>query len=70
MSENVKRTLFRAYHMSVAGDQAIGELRTMISIAQSRRSRQQRTRTILKSSMGVIYSHSARKWYKISLRLS
>ena len=33
----------------------------MTLIAQSRRSRQQRTRTILKSSMGVIYSHSARK---------
>ena len=61
LSENVKRTLFGAYNISVAGDQAIGELRTMTSIAQSRRSRQQRTRTILKSSMGVIYSHSARK---------
>lgn len=61
LSENVKRTLFGAYNMSVAGDQAIGELRTMTSIAQSRRSRQQRSRTLLKSSMGVIYSHSARK---------
>ncbi|KAF5844181.1 hypothetical protein GGP41_002278 [Bipolaris sorokiniana] len=61
LSENVKRTLFRAYNISVARDQAIGELRTMTSITQSRRSRQQRTRTILKSSMGVIYSHSARK---------
>ena len=61
LSENVKRTLFGAYNISVAGDQAISELRTITSVAQSRRSRQQRTRTILKSSMGVIYSHSARK---------
>jgi hypothetical protein len=61
ISENVKRTLFGAYNMSVAGDQAIGELRTMTSIAQSRRARQQRSRTLLKTSMGAIYSHSARK---------
>jgi hypothetical protein len=61
LSENVKRTLFRAYNISVAGDQVIGELRTMTLVAQSQRSRQQRTRTILKSLMGVIYSHSARK---------
>jgi hypothetical protein len=61
LSENIKRTLFGAYSISVAGDQAVGELRTMTSIAQSRRSRQQRSRTILKSSMGAIYSHTARK---------
>jgi hypothetical protein len=61
LSENVKRTLIGAFTMSVAGDQAVGELRTMTSIAQSRRARQQRSRTTLKSSMGVIYSHQARR---------
>jgi hypothetical protein len=40
LSENVKRTLFGAYNISVAGDQAIGELRTMTLVAQSRRLRQ------------------------------
>ena len=29
LSENVKRTLVGVFNMSVAGDQAIGELRTM-----------------------------------------
>jgi hypothetical protein len=61
LSDNVKRTLMGAFTMSVAGDQAVGELRTMTSIAQSRRARQQRSRTTLKSSMGVIYSHQARR---------
>lgn len=61
LSENVKRTLFGTYNISVVGDQAIGELRTMTSVAQLRRLRQQRTRTILKSSMGVIYSYLALK---------
>jgi hypothetical protein len=61
LSENVKRTLFGAYNMSVSGDQAIGELQTMTSVAQSRRQRQQRSRTLLKSSMGVIYSQDARR---------
>jgi hypothetical protein len=61
LSDNVKCTLVGAFNMSVAGDQAIGELRTMTSVAQSRRARQQRSRTTLKSSMGVIYSHQARQ---------
>lgn len=61
LSDNVRRTLAGAFNMSVAGDQAIGELRTMTSVAQSRRARQQRSRTTLKSSMGVIYSHQARQ---------
>lgn len=68
MSENVKRTLLGAFNMSIAGDQAIGELRTMTSVAQSRRARQQRSRTTLKSSMGVIYSHQARRMTQDRLR--
>jgi hypothetical protein len=69
LSDNIKRTLFGAYTMSVAGDQAVGELRSMTSIAQSRRSRQQRSRTISKSSMGAIYSHTARKMVQIGFNL-
>jgi hypothetical protein len=47
--------------MSVAGDQAIGELKTMILVVQSQRARQQRSRTTFKSSIGVIYSHQTRR---------
>jgi hypothetical protein len=61
LSKNVKRTLFGVYSMSITGDQAVGKLRTITSIAQLRRSRQQRSRTILKSSIGAIYLHTARK---------
>ncbi len=32
MSDNVKRTLLGAFNMSIAGDQAIGELRTMTQL--------------------------------------
>ncbi|XP_014550436.1 hypothetical protein COCVIDRAFT_21113 [Bipolaris victoriae FI3] len=50
LCENIRRTLAGAFNLSVAGDQAISELRTMTSVVQSRRARQQRSRTTLKSS--------------------
>jgi len=56
----VRRTLVGALRMSVAGDQAIAELTTMTSIAQSRRHRQTRNRRHIDSKMGVIYSHQVR----------
>lgn len=58
--DTVRKTLVGALRMSVAGDQAIAELTTMTSIAQSRRLRQARDRRHVDSSMGVIYSHQVR----------
>jgi hypothetical protein len=57
---DVRRTLVGALRISVAGDQAIGELTTMTSIAQTRRQRQTQDRRQVDTSMGVIYSYKAR----------
>jgi hypothetical protein len=61
LSDNVRKTLWGAHNMAVIGDQAIGELRTMTSVAQERRTRQKRSKFTLKSGMGIIYAKNARK---------
>jgi hypothetical protein len=58
---DLKRVQKGAENLAVAGDQAVAELTTMTSIAQTRRKRQLRTNKVLRTEMGVIYSHQARK---------
>jgi hypothetical protein len=58
---------YQTHNLAVIGDQAIGELRTMTSIAQERRNRQKRSKHTLKTGMGVIYAEDARKMVQNTL---
>jgi hypothetical protein len=64
LPDHVRKTLFGGLTQATIGDQATEELTALKTADQKRRARQARTRRVLKSDMGVMYSHKAREMVK------